>query len=871
MRMPPTVALIERELPLQTLNAQLELVRRGQGRLALVAGEAGIGKTALTECFAAAYQGETLWGACDALFTPTPLGPLRDIALQAGDTLLRVLEAKGDRHELFSTLLRNLQERVRPVIVVVEDAHWADEATLDLIKFLGRRIARVPALLILTYRDDEVGAVHPLRSVLGELPRETTTRIHLEPLTRGAVETLASGTSVVARHGIYEATGGNPFFVTEVLASDTVGVPVTVRDAVLARASRLSSRAREALDVASLSPVPIEAWLIDGCLPGAAITLDECVARGTLRAVGGCYAFRHELARLAIREALPSQRQIELDRRMLGVLRSRSSGPEMLSRLAHHADAAGDRDAVLEYAPAAARHAAQLGAHRQACAHYARALRYADSLGDVERATLHEAHARECHSIGDMDGAIAARETAADIWRRVGEPRRQGENLYRLMPSYFGAGRDADAKAVAKAAIDLLLPLGPSAQLAAAYRTQSMLDMFQRDNAQAIAWGEKAVALAREFDDQETLVSSLNAMGSAMLLAGDEAKGIERLEESLALAREAGIDEHVTNAYLNLGSACGEVYRFVLADGYLDAGMHYAAERDHDHGRLYAMSWRALTHLHRGRWDEAAESALAVLRTPGVATISRIMALLALGRLRARRGDPGASEALDRARELAMRTGALQRIGPVAAARAEAAWLEGDVKRTLDEARSAYSLARAKRHPWFVGELAYWQWKAGTLEAVPDEAALPFRLQLDGAALEAAAAWRARGCPYEAARALSESGDPDSLKQALREFEALGARPASDRVRQRLRDLGARAIPRGPRPGTRANAFGLTARELEIVALLGEGLTNAEMAARLFRSEKTVGHHVSSVLAKLAVHTREAAVAAARAHGLLPK
>ena len=862
---------LEREVPLQALSAELEQVRRGQGRLVLVSGEAGIGKTMLAERFAAAYRGETLWGACDALFTPRPLGPLRDIALQMGDRFLRALDAKGDRHELFSMLLRELQDRDLPAIVVIEDLHWADEATLDLVKFLGRRIARVPVLLVLTYRDDEVDSAHPLRSVLGELPRDTTSRVRLEPLSERAVERLAHATSVGVRDGLYEATGGNPFYVTEVLANDAGGVPVTVRDAVLARASRLSPRAREALDVASLSPVPVEPWLIDGCLPGAAITLDECVARGTLRAVGGCYAFRHELARLAIREALPSQRQVELDRRMLGVLRARSSGPEMLSRLAHHADAAGDREAVLEYAPAAASHAAQLGAHRQAHAHYARALRYADSLGDVERATLHEAHARECHSVGDMDGAIAARATAIDIWRRVGDPRRQGENLYKLMASYFGAGRDGDAKTVAKAAIDLLLPLGPSALLAAAYRTQSMLDMFQRDNAQAIAWGEKAVALAREFDDQEALVSSLNAMGSAMLLAGDEAKGIERLEESLALAREAGLDEHVTNAYLNLGSACGEVYRFVLAEGYLTAGMHYAADRDRDYGRLYAMSWLALTHLHRGRWDEAAESALTVLRRPGAATISRIMALLALGRLRARRGDPGAFEALDQARDLAAPTGALQRIGPVAAARAEAAWLEGEVERTLDEARSAYALARDKRHPWFVGELAYWQWKAGALEAVPEEVAEPFRLQLDGAALEAAAAWRARSCPYEAARALGESNDPDSLKQALRELEALGARPAADRVRQRLRELGARAIPRGPRPGTRANAFGLTARELEIVALLGEGLTNAEMAARLFRSEKTVGHHVSSVLAKLAVHTREAAVAAARAHGLLPK
>jgi DNA-binding CsgD family transcriptional regulator len=299
--------------------------------------------------------------------------------------------------------------------------------------------------------------------------------------------------------------------------------------------------------------------------------------------------------------------------------------------------------------------------------------------------------------------------------------------------------------------------------------------------------------------------------------------------------------------------------------------MEFATERDIDHSRLYALSWQANTHLYQGRWGEAAEAALTVLRSDAAAMIGRTMALAALGRLRARRGDPGIWDVLDEALELAKRSGTLQRIAPVRAARAEAAWLEDDPNRAAGEACAAYPLALAKAHPWFAGELSYWQWRAGVLDAAPAIAAEPYRLQIRHAAAEAEAAWRARNCPYEAARALAETDDEASLKQALQVFDRLQAAPAADRARKRLRELGTRSIPRGPRAVARGNAFGLTARELEIVALLAQGLTNGAIAAKLHRSEKTVDHHVSAVLAKLDVRTREAAAAAAASHGLIPK
>jgi DNA-binding CsgD family transcriptional regulator len=248
-----------------------------------------------------------------------------------------------------------------------------------------------------------------------------------------------------------------------------------------------------------------------------------------------------------------------------------------------------------------------------------------------------------------------------------------------------------------------------------------------------------------------------------------------------------------------------------------------------------------------------------------VNVITRITALLALGRLRLRRGDPGVDTALDEALELATWTTTVQRLGPAHAARAEAAWLAGDTQRTLAEARAVYDLAESKRHPWFTGELAYWRWRAGDQVALPEWTAVPYARQIAGDWLGAAEAWEQLGCPYEQARALAD-GDDDAQIAALAIFERLGARPMAEYIRQNMKAAGVQAIPRGPRKSTRQNPFNLTNRQLEILDLLTENLTNAEIAARLHISPKTVDHHVSAILAKLDVHSREEAATLARQH-----
>jgi DNA-binding CsgD family transcriptional regulator len=354
-------------------------------------------------------------------------------------------------------------------------------------------------------------------------------------------------------------------------------------------------------------------------------------------------------------------------------------------------------------------------------------------------------------------------------------------------------------------------------------------------------------------------------MGAAYLVSDEIERGCEYVQRSLDLALRDDADVLVASALTMFGSGLGEMYELQRADPYLRENAEYAEQHDIDGS--YARSWQALSHVYQGRWDEGGALARRVLVGPAH-VISRITALIALGRLRARRGDPSVWEVLDEALALSLGTATLQRVGPVRAARAEAAWLTGDAERTLAEAGADYELALSKRHLWFAGELAYWQWKAGRLDDAPDWIAEPYRLQMGGFAVEAARAWRGRNCPYEAARALAEAEDDASLLEALAEFERLGAEPAAKRVRQALRARGA-AVPRGPRPATQANPAELTAREVEVLRLVAAGLRNSAIASELVVSPRTVDHHVSAILRKLRVTTRGEAAAAATRLGLL--
>jgi pimeloyl-ACP methyl ester carboxylesterase/DNA-binding CsgD family transcriptional regulator len=624
-------------------------------------------------------------------------------------------------------------------------------------------------------------------------------RLMLPPLSLEAVRTLTAGSnSELDPVTLHRLTGGNPFFVSEVLAAGGVLSP-TVRDAVFARAARLSPAGRAVLEAAAVIGPPIETWLLVRVGDGAAAAVEECLAAGMLRPAEVELAFRHELAREAILEAIPPPRRLALHARVLAELVAVSS--QDLARLAHHAEGAHDRAAVLAYAPAAAERAARLRAHREAAAQYARALRFADGLLPEHRAALLEARAQECYLTDQLPEAIDACEAALELRRQVGDPAKTGDTQRRLSRFLWFAGRNAEAEQAARAALATLEARsddeGATPQLAMAYSNLSQLRMLARDTNEAVAWGEKAIALAERDGDLETLVHALNNVGAARLGLGDE-QGRLQIERSLHLAREARLEDHAARAYGTLAATHGEQYRFALADRYLVEGIAYCTEHDLDHLRLYLLAWRALSLFYQGQWREASETADSVLRQPRGSPVSRIMALVALGRLRVRQGDPAAASVLDEALALAEQTGELQRLGPVRTARAEAAWLAGDRGRVVAEVRDAFDLAVRLGHRWLTGELAFWLWRAGELQAAPPGAFEPFALQIAGEWSAASARWRELGCPYEVARALADGDNEAALRYAQAEFTRLGAGPDAAIVTRRLDRLVARRAPVPP-------------------------------------------------------------------------
>jgi len=848
--------LLERTRELSLLADSVDHVRqRRRGKLVLVSGEAGVGKTALVRSFVLELTADTrcLWGSCDALFTPRPLGPFLDVADDVGGELAALVESGARPHEVASTLLRDFQAQA-PTVLVLEDVHNGDEATLDVLRLVARRLETTPALVLVTYRDDELDRVHPLRIVLGELAAaQPTTRIKLAPLSATSVAELAESAGVDPDE-LYHRTSGNPFFVTEALAAGADAIPLTVRDAVLARAARLSSRARGVLEAVAVAQPQCELPLLEAVAGEAVDELEACLASGMLTASRDAVAFRHELARLAVEDSLPPNRRLELHRRTLRALQ-KPPGAADLARLAHHAEAAGDASAVLELAPAAATRASSLGAHREAAAQYARALRFADGLGDAALGDLLDRRAYACYLIGAFDEAIDAQARAVECYRAVGDRLREGDALRSLSRLLRYVGQTDEALRVGRQAIDVLESLPPGRELALAYANLSHLHQHLDHAEETIAWGRRAIGLG----DVEARVWALTNIANLDSSAGRT--GATQLERALELALEAGLDEHAGRAFVGFLWWLPRGRAYADADGRVDRGLAFCEERGLELWRLFLLAFRSRMQLDRGEWDDAADSAGLVLRDPRSAPVPRVVALAVTGLVRARRGDPDAWPLLDEAWTLAAPTRELQRVEPAAAARAEAAWLEG---RTDDAAAAGLRLAQRRGVAWVVGELACWRRRSGVHEVTPIEVPEPWASELAGDWRRAADRWSELDSPYDAALALAQSDTEEPLLEALTELRRLGADPAAAIVARRLRELGVRKLPRARRAATRSNPAGLTAREAEVLALVADELRNAEIAKRLFLSERTVDHHVSAILRKLGVRTRTQAISEAR-------
>ena len=857
--------MLERESQLDALAQYAGEARAGQGRLVLVAGEAGVGKSSLLEELESRVtDARWCWGACDGLFTPRPLGPLLDISQVLGGELSQLCRSEASRERIFTALLRQVSESDVLNVLAVEDVHWADAATLDLLRFLGRRVRSARVLILVTYRDDGLGADDPLRVALGELATQRPTRrLDLPPLSAQAVQVLAAGTGVEPAE-LYRLTGGNPFFVTEVLREHDGELPTSARDAVLSRIARLGNEARQVLDAAALIGARVEPSLLAAVTGLRAAAVDEVVASGLVTDDGDRLRFRHEIARLTVEQAVPAHRRAPLHERIVVALLAESCKDD--SRLAFHAEAAGDTELVMKHAPAAARRAAELAAHREAVAQYQRALRFADGDDARTRAGLYEGLAREASLVDRWQDSANASEAALALWRELGDLSREGSTLGLLSRAVWRLCRGREASTIAEEAVSVLEPLGPTVELAWAYANLAGTRMDQSRNAEALELVARARSIAEPHRLIGVLSDTLTTEGYTRASMGEPWEEI--VDRGLNLALDTDMHGAAARAYVNIAILYGREQRFDEGARYVEEGI--ACCDDHDittYGRCIRGE-RAAWLAKRGRWDESVALCRQLLAQGGASLVNRMNPLTTMGVLSARRGDAGVWECLDEANAAAIGLDEPQWIVMARLARAEARWLAGEHEAALIEARAAASAAV----PYDLrgrSETAVWCRRLGDPVVASEVLMEPYASLFNGDFTGAAARWDALGCSYDVALALLESNDEVMMRDALARLEALGALAAARVARQRMRDLGIRSVPAGARAQTREHPAGLTRREREVLELICEGHSNDEISGRLVISVKTVDHHVSAVLGKLGVPSRKVAAAEAVRLGLV--
>lgn len=848
--------LLEREDALAALAEAHASAAGGVGRVVVVGGEHGIGKSALVTAFRAQLGTDTkvLLGTCDDLSIARPLGPFSDLLGCVSASLDDAIVRGAPPQELHPLLIAELDTRARTTVLVLEDVHWADDATLDAVTFLARRIGTIQALLVLTLRTGEAPLDHPVHAALGEIPAANAVHLQLEPLSRTAVTALAGRDAA----DVFAATGGNPFYVTELLECEPDAVPASVAHAVLGRASRLDAESRRLVELVAVVPRRVDASLLDRMYPDWPYAAAEPERRHLLDVRARHVAFRHELVRAAVAESIPAAIRRRLHAEVLEALVATGASS---ADIVHHAEAAGAEDVLAEHALVAARRAAASHAHREAHAHYRRAVDFLARHPRDEQATILEEFGDIAYLVGRMGDAIERTEEAREIWRELGEEAAVGRCTRVLGRLHWFAGDGAAARREASDATTILERFGDSSELACAYASVAQLAMLAADAENARMWGGRALALAERLGDEGTKAHALVTL--ATVDAQADPANVVSLLEARASAEAAGSPQEAVRALGNLGYLLLTWGFPRAAEPYIEEAVAAAEEYELHHLASYERTTRAWLLLRAGKWDDAERIAAAESRRG--ASVSELLARTVLAELAVRRGDEDAARRLRELRARVERTGDTQRIVPVLDLEVERSLLVG-APAPVEQLRHVLELGGLH------GRLGVRADAAAALIGMPGSGIAeppdsPYSRVAEGDWRGAAELFGAAGWRYDRALMLTLTDDEDALVEALEIARGLGAAPLARRATTRLRDLGFR-VPRGPYSATRTNPGGLTARQLQVLGLLASGHTNAEIADELVVSLRTAEHHVAAVLAKLGAGTRREAARRAGELGL---
>ncbi|PWN02497.1 LuxR family transcriptional regulator [Nocardioides silvaticus] len=769
--------LLEREHERARLSEAIAAAARGEGSGLAVAGDAGTGKSTLVQVACAdGPRIRLLRSGCEALSTPRSLGPLRDIATEAGFTTV-LGEDDVVLTQVCEDVLRALTEE--PTVLVVEDLHWVDAATADVLRFVARRIGTAPLALLVTYREHEIGPRHPARQLLGDMANhERLSTLTLAPLSEDGVRRLVEG-SGLDPHQVHRLAGGNPFFVTEIVKDPDRPLPRTVRDAVLARTADVTDADLEVLQLVATAPDRLD----DRVLPVLDLDLSafgRLEDTGLLTHARGGLAFRHELARQAIESTIPIGAAPRLHLRVVDALER--AGVVEPAVLTHHAVAARDAERAHRYAIAAADESVRSGAHHEAAAFLQVAIDHLRSTDPAERAALLQRLSFEQYTVNTLPDAIASARATVPLWRAAGDEAGVAAAHERIaVMEYFSAHGD-EAEDLADRAARIAADSGAKLAHGSALATRAFLAYHRSDLELAMACTQQAGALADEVDE-EFLRSRAQLIQHFAALATDDPAAREPLAEHIEHVRLQGWDDMASTGYSQLVTLDLEHRRLSEADRVLATSLPFADERGIEICSYWQTSVRARLRHARGEWDDALADVEKVLEGTSMPVAhlwpSLVAALVSLRRT----GEPDRS-ALGRAWEL-MRTidEPLRRL-PVFSALAEVMWLTGvpDDRVTGQAPQELAAVRTVRGAHWVVGELGAWLDRLG-IPVERGSVPAPFALAAEGRTDEAAAWWAGNGEPYAEALVLADSGEERHRARAVRLMEDLGARAAAARVR----------------------------------------------------------------------------------------